>query len=85
VLSFANYWAQKQYDIVLCLGDRFEMCAAVQAGIPFGVKFAHFHGGEMTTGAIDNIYRDQISLASTLHFTSLEAYSERAEECSHDE
>lgn len=77
VISFANYWAQKQYDVVLCLGDRYEMCAAIQAGIPFGVKFAHLHGGEMTTGAIDNIYRDQISLASTLHFTSLEAYSER--------
>ena len=77
VLSFSNYWAQKQFDIVLCLGDRFEMCAAVQAGIPFGVTFAHFHGGEITTGSIDNIYRDQISLASALHFTSLEAYSQR--------
>lgn len=77
VISFATYWAQKQYSIVLCLGDRYEMCAAVQAGIPSGVRFAHFHGGEMTTGAIDNIYRDQISLGSTLHFTSLESYSER--------
>lgn len=77
VISFANYWALKQYDVVLCLGDRYEMCAAVQAGIPFGVRFAHFHGGEITTGAIDNIYREQISLGSTLHFTSLDAYSDR--------
>jgi GDP/UDP-N,N'-diacetylbacillosamine 2-epimerase (hydrolysing) len=59
------------------LGDRFEMSAAIQAGIPFGVKFAHLHGGETTLGAIDNIYRHQISLASTLHFTATDIFTEK--------
>jgi GDP/UDP-N,N'-diacetylbacillosamine 2-epimerase (hydrolysing) len=76
-LKFADYWAANRYDIVLCLGDRFEMSAAVQAGIPYGIKFAHIHGGETTLGAIDNIYRHQITLAASLHFTSCDAYAEK--------
>lgn len=77
VLKFAEFWASHTYDLVLCLGDRFEMCAAVQAGIPHLVKFAHIHGGEKTLGAIDNIYRHQITLASFIHFTSTQKYSEK--------
>ena len=76
-IKFADFWSNNLYDLVFCLGDRFEMSAAVQAGIPFGVKFAHIHGGETTLGAIDNIYRHQISLASVLHFTSAEVFSEK--------
>jgi len=76
-LKFADFWQKNTYDLVLCLGDRFEMSAAVQAGIPFRVKFAHIHGGETTLGAIDNIYRHQITLASALHFTSSEKHSQK--------
>lgn len=74
---FADFWMNNSFDWVLCLGDRFEMAAAVNAGIPFGVKFAHIHGGETTLGAIDNIYRHQITLASKLHFPSLPIYKDR--------
>lgn len=76
-LKFAEFWAIHQYDLVFCLGDRFEMSAAVQAGIPFNVKFAHLHGGETTLGAIDNVYRDQITLASHLHFTAAKEFSDK--------
>uniref|UniRef100_F4C951 UDP-N-acetyl-D-glucosamine 2-epimerase, UDP-hydrolysing n=1 Tax=Sphingobacterium sp. (strain 21) TaxID=743722 RepID=F4C951_SPHS2 len=76
-LKFADFWSANKYDLVLCLGDRYEMSAAVQAGIPFNLKFAHFHGGETTLGAIDNIYRHQITLASKLHFTAAEPFSKR--------
>jgi len=76
-LKFADFWQHNKFDLVFCLGDRFEMSAAVQAGIPFNVKFAHFHGGETTLGAIDNIYRHQITLASNLHFTAGELFSDR--------
>ncbi len=77
VLKFADFWQVHKYELVFCLGDRFEMSAAVQAGIPFGIKFAHLHGGETTLGAIDNIYRHQISLASTFHFTATDIFSEK--------
>jgi GDP/UDP-N,N'-diacetylbacillosamine 2-epimerase (hydrolysing) len=70
ILKFSNFWSAQKFDLVFCLGDRFEMSAAVQASIPFGVKLAHIHGGETTLGAIDNIYRHQITLASSLHFVS---------------
>lgn len=77
VLKFADFWKSHVYDLVLCLGDRFEMSAAVQAGIPYNIKFAHIHGGETTLGAIDNIYRHQISLASKIHFTATEEFSKK--------
>lgn len=80
VSKFADYWEKNSYDLVFCLGDRFEMSAAVQSGIPFGIKFAHIHGGETTLGAIDNIYRHQITLASILHFASTVVYVKKIEQ-----
>ena len=80
LLKFADFWNINKYDLVFCLGDRYEMSAAVQAGIPFGVKFAHIHGGETTLGATDNIYRHQISLASSFHFTSTSKFKSRVAE-----
>jgi GDP/UDP-N,N'-diacetylbacillosamine 2-epimerase (hydrolysing) len=77
ILKFADFWQTNKYDLVFCLGDRFEMSAAVQAGIPFEVKFAHIHGGETTLGAIDNIYRHQITHASILHFTATDLFSNK--------
>ena len=77
VLKFAQFWSDNTYDVVFCIGDRFEMSAAVQAGIPFGVLFAHIAGGEKTLGAIDETYRHQITLASSLHFTATELYGEK--------
>lgn len=74
---FSIYWETNKFDTVLCLGDRFEMSAAVQAGIPFNINFAHFHGGEITLGAIDNIYRHQISLCSSIHFTTHKVFYEK--------
>jgi GDP/UDP-N,N'-diacetylbacillosamine 2-epimerase (hydrolysing) len=67
---FSNFWNEHSFDLVLCLGDRFEMAAAVNAGIPFQVNFAHFYAGDTTLGAIDNVYRHQISLASSIHFVA---------------
>lgn len=82
MVKFAEFWKNhhKKFDLVFCLGDRYEMFAAVFAGIPFGMKFAHIHGGETTLGAIDNIYRHAISLASKIHFTSTKEYANRVQE-----
>ncbi|MDG1328921.1 MAG: UDP-N-acetylglucosamine 2-epimerase [Flavobacteriaceae bacterium] len=77
VIKFAEFWNKNIFDLIFCLGDRFEMSAAVQACIPFGFKLAHFHGGETTLGAIDNIYRHQISLASQLHFVATEGFLDK--------
>ncbi|WP_443936887.1 UDP-N-acetylglucosamine 2-epimerase [Pedobacter sp. MW01-1-1] len=78
-IKFADFWEKNkpEFDLVLCLGDRYEMFAAVTAGIPFQIPFAHIHGGETTLGAIDNVYRHAITLASKYHFVATKAYAER--------
>ena len=82
---FSDFWKNHQYDLVVALGDRFEMSAAVQSSIPFNLTLAHLHGGETTLGAIDNIYRHQISLAAKLHFTSTASYKQRVIDITTDE
>ncbi|MFT4848158.1 MAG: GDP/UDP-N,N'-diacetylbacillosamine 2-epimerase (hydrolyzing) [Parvicella sp.] len=79
--KFADFWSNytNNFDVVFVLGDRFEMAAAVAAGIPAGIRFAHLHGGETTLGAIDNIYRHSISLASNWHFVALPEFKNRLE------
>lgn len=78
-IKFASFWEQHaaDFDMVFCLGDRYEMFAAVSSGIPFQVKFIHLHGGEKTLGAIDNIFRHCISHAAVIHFPSTDIYAEK--------
>jgi GDP/UDP-N,N'-diacetylbacillosamine 2-epimerase (hydrolysing) len=78
-LKFADFWAnhREEFDLVFCLGDRYEMFAAVISGVPYQIKFAHIHGGETSLGAIDNIFRHSITLASKIHFVSTEKYKDR--------
>jgi len=81
-LKFADFWKEHKtdFDLVFCLGDRYEMFASVIAGIPFNIPFAHLHGGEKTLGAIDNIFRHAITLASKYHFVSCKEHGERVAE-----
>lgn len=69
-------WADK-LDVVVALGDRYEMFAAVAATVPFGIPVAHLHGGETSLGAIDDKFRHAITQLSTLHFTATAAYAEK--------
>ena len=79
MIKFSSFWKDhfNEFDVVFCLGDRFEMLAAVLSGISFGIKFAHIHGGEKTLGAIDNVFRHSITHASFIHFASTEEYRNR--------
>jgi len=78
-LKFASFWKEhgKDFDLVFCLGDRYEMFAAVTAGIPFQIPFAHLHGGETTLGAIDNVFRHAITLASKYHFVATAQFADK--------
>lgn len=77
--GFSSVWAAlaESLDVVVCLGDRYEMFAAVAATVPFNLPVAHLHGGETTLGAIDDKYRHAITAMSTLHFTATEEYAGR--------
>lgn len=75
---FSDFWNEHKFDLVIALGDRYEMFAAVSAASPFNIDIAHIHAGETTLGAIDNAYRHSISLMSKYLFVSTEEYRKRA-------
>jgi GDP/UDP-N,N'-diacetylbacillosamine 2-epimerase (hydrolysing) len=77
ISRFSSVWSNYEYDLIFALGDRLEMFAAVMSTVPYNLKVAHLHGGETTLGAIDNVYRHSISLASTYHFVSTDIYKTR--------
>ena len=79
-LKFAEFWYQDKFDLIICIGDRFEMFAAVSASVPFGIAVVHISGGEETLGAIDNVYRHAISLMSKYHFTNTQKNAERVKQ-----
>ena len=64
-------------DMIVVLGDRFEMLAVASAATVMRIPIAHLHGGEITEGAIDNSIRNAITSLSSLHLTSTEAYRQR--------
>jgi UDP-hydrolysing UDP-N-acetyl-D-glucosamine 2-epimerase len=75
--GFAREFARNKPDLLVVLGDRFEMHAAALAAIPFLLPLCHIHGGEETEGAIDNLYRHSLTKLSHLHFTSTELAKRR--------
>jgi len=76
-IGFAQAYARSRPDILLVLGDRFEMYAATVAALPFKIPVAHIHGGESTEGAIDEAIRHSITKMSHLHFVTTEVYAQR--------
>lgn len=76
-IGFSQAYTRRRPDVLLVLGDRFEMHAAVVAALPFGIPVAHIHGGELSEGAIDDALRHSITKMSHLHFVSTETYSRR--------
>lgn len=76
-IGFADAYEDLQPDLIVVLGDRFEILAAVSAALFFKIPVAHLHGGEITEGAYDDCIRHAITKMSHLHFTSTEAYRQR--------
>lgn len=77
VIGFGQAYARFRPDILLVLGDRFEMLAAVIAALPYKLPVAHIHGGESTEGVIDESIRHSITKMSHLHFVSTELHRRR--------
>lgn len=77
VIGFSQAYARSRPDLLLILGDRFEMLAAAIAALPFNIPMAHIHGGELTEGVIDDAIRHAMTKMSHLHFVSTEAYAKR--------
>lgn len=77
IISFSEAYEKLKPDIIVVLGDRFEIFSAVSAASVARIPIAHLHGGETTEGVIDEAFRHCITKMSYLHFTSTEEYSKR--------
>jgi len=76
-IGMAQAFERERPDILLVLGDRFDMFAAALAALPFNIPVAHIHGGELSEGAIDDALRHSITKLSHLHFVTTETYAAR--------
>lgn len=77
VIGFADTLAELKPDLLVVLGDRFEIFAAVSAALVARIPVAHLHGGEVTEGAYDEAFRHSITKMSHLHFVAAEEYRKR--------
>lgn len=75
-LGLAETLADLQPDMVVVLGDRYELLPIVSACLVMGIPVAHLSGGDITEGAIDNEVRNAVSMMSTLHFPGVESSAE---------
>ena len=77
LIGFGEFFEQYKPDIVVILGDRYEMLMVATAALIAKIPIAHIHGGESTEGAIDEAIRHSITKMSYFHFTATEAYRKR--------
>ncbi len=76
-IGFADAYEDLRPDMVVVLGDRYEIISAVSTALFYKIPVAHLHGGEITEGAYDDCIRHSITKMSHLHFTSTEEYRQR--------
>ena len=77
VIGFADEFQRAELDMLILLGDRYEVLSAAICAMVMRIPIAHLHGGELTEGAIDEGIRHSITKMSYLHFTSTEQYRNR--------
>lgn len=75
--GMASALKQLSPDIVVILGDRYEIFAAAQAALILNIPIAHIHGGELTEGQIDEAIRHSLTKMSHIHFTTTEQHRQR--------
>lgn len=76
-IGFADCFRRLRPDVLVVLGDRFEILAAAQAAMIARIPIAHLHGGESTFGLIDEAIRHAVTKMAHLHFVATEVYGRR--------
>lgn len=77
LIGMADALSELAPDIIVILGDRYEMLAVASAALVLGIPVAHIHGGEITEGAYDDAIRHAITKLSYLHFAATDEYRKR--------
>lgn len=75
--QFGLYFERTKPELLILLGDRYEIFSIAGAATVFKIPIVHLHGGEVTEGAYDEYFRHSITKMSLLHFTSCEEYRKR--------
>ena len=76
-VGFSKAYQQLKPDIIVLLGDRYEIFTATSSALISKIPVAHIHGGELTSGAYDDAFRHSITKMSHLHFVATEEYKNR--------
>ncbi len=84
-IGFSDAYEELKPDIVVILGDRYEIFSAVSASMIARIPIAHLSGGELTLGAIDDAIRHAITKMSHLHFVATDEYKKRVLQLGEDE
>ncbi len=84
IKKFSEYFSANKPDIIVLLGDRFEVLGVAISALLNKIPIAHIHGGEKTVGAIDDSLRHSITKLSHLHFVSCDDYKKRVEQLGED-
>lgn len=84
VMGFAEAFERLSPELVVVLGDRYEILAAAQAAMLLSVPIAHIHGGETTEGAMDEAIRHALTKMAHLHFVAAEPYAARVRQMGED-
>jgi UDP-N-acetylglucosamine 2-epimerase (non-hydrolysing) len=77
VTAFAGALCERRPDLLVAMGDRYDMMPAVLAALPLRIPVAHLAGGELTEGVIDDAIRHAVTKMSHLHFPTLPDYATR--------
>lgn len=77
VIGFAESLTRARPDVLLVVGDRFELLSVVCAALPLAIPVAHVSGGDLTEGLIDNQVRFAITKMSHLHFVAMQSHADR--------
>lgn len=75
--DFSKFFAENKYDLLLILGDRYEIYSVSIAAAMHRIPILHMHGGELTIANYDEFIRHSITKMSHFHFTSTEEYRQR--------
>lgn len=75
--NFAKIFSFEKPDLLILMGDRYEIFIAAGVSAFLNIPIVHLHGGELTFGSFDDAYRHSITKMSQLHFTSTEEYRKR--------
>lgn len=84
IIGFSDAFEELKPDLILILGDRFEILSAAVAAMVLNIPIAHIHGGEVTEGAIDDSIRHSLTKLSHIHFVAAELYKKRVVQLGED-